>query len=106
MHVENATPARGNALFAKSCIARHASVSRGWPANSQRHRKETRRSASRVAACCAHQTQSFPEKPERAPAMYSNDIAGLDGVASLPQFPANSSSRFIRRIIKDPDRRR
>jgi len=38
---EKATPARGNAPFAKSCIVRHASASRGCPASSQRHKKET-----------------------------------------------------------------
>ena len=41
VHVEKAAPARGNALFTKSCMMRHASASRGCPASSQRHRKET-----------------------------------------------------------------
>src|ERR1700736_5084232 len=38
---EKAATARGNALFAKSCTMRQASASRGCPASSQRHKKET-----------------------------------------------------------------
>src|SRR6516165_2704960 len=41
VHVGKSGAARGNALFAKSCMMRHASASRGCPASSQRHRKET-----------------------------------------------------------------
>jgi hypothetical protein len=38
---EKATPARGKAPVAKSCMMCQASVSRGYPASSQRHRNET-----------------------------------------------------------------
>ena len=81
---EKARPARGKALFVKSCITRHPSASRGYPASSQRHRKET-------------ELLSFPRGGPLCTSGAKASLKSRDAAAASPASSSASARCQIRR---------